>query len=133
MQGVAHNVVANTEGLQHRLCHAARGAESPVADIAGVIDQEQQRDLILEQRTDDGVIAIEKTAVLHNRRALLSHQVRAGANADSLFFPAKRHVNEISIFFNLTQQVRQVYVRQRRDEINPCALQSLDNRLCCVR
>lgn len=132
MQGVTHNVITNTEGLQHRLCHGPRRAESPVADIAGVINQEQQRNLILEQRADDGIIAIEKPAVLHNCRALLSHQVRAGTNADSLFFPAKRHVKEISILLNFAQQVRQVDIRQRRDEIDPRFLQCLNNRLRCV-
>jgi len=46
----------------------------------------------------------------------------AGANPDSLFFPANRHVNEIPIFLNLAQQVCKVYIRQRRDEIDSRAL-----------
>ena len=70
------------------------------------------------------------------------HLGRAGAAklwlaAASLFFYAWWNVLYLplllgSIFFNFAQQVRQVDIGQRRDEINPRALQSRDNRLGCV-
>ena len=84
------------------------------------------------QSTDDGIIAIEEAAVLHDRRALLAHQVGTGADADTFLFPAKRHVNQIAVFFHPTQQVCEIDVRQRGDQIDSRALQSIDNNSRCV-
>jgi hypothetical protein len=57
--------------------------------------------LILQQRAHDAVTAIEKSAILHDRRALFADQIGAGANPDPLFFAAERNVCHLRVAFHL--------------------------------
>ena len=84
-------------------------------------------DLILQQRADDRVVAVEKSAVLHNRGALLADQIGAGANADPFFLAAERHVDNLTIFVDFAQDVGEIDVRQRGDEIDARLPQTADN------
>ena len=82
----------------------------------------------MQQRANDRIIAVEKSAVLHNRGALLADQIGAGANADPFFLATQRHVENIPVVFYLVQQAGEIDIRQRRNEIDTRAFQSADDQ-----
>src|ERR1041384_2524754 len=77
IHGVAQNVVANSQSLQYGFGHGSRSAEGAIADISGIRDQQQNWNLILQQRAHDAVTTIKKSAVLHDRRAFFAEIGRA--------------------------------------------------------
>ena len=118
---IPESVIPNTQSLQNRLGHRARSAECSISDISGVINQKQNRDLILQERAHDPITAIEKTAVLHDRCTLFADEICTGTNADPLFFAAERNVYHLRVALRLSEQVGKIDVRKRCHEINTCA------------
>lgn len=88
--------------------------------------------MILQQGRYDGVIAVEKSPVLHNRCAFLSDQIGSGTDTYPLFLAAQWNVNHVGIRFNFMKQLCQVDIRQSGDQADAGSLQSVKNGICRV-
>src|ERR1043165_1777299 len=69
---VAQEIVADAEGVEHRHGRRPDAREAAVADIAGVVDDEKQRQREVNAGGDEAVAAVEQPGVLHPQRRLLS-------------------------------------------------------------
>src|SRR5258707_6775505 len=111
--------MTHAQSLQDRNRGSAHPRKTPVADIAGIINDKENRKLQLNPGGNDTVAAIQQSGVLHHDGRLLADQSSSCANPYSFFFTTQGHMNHIRIPLECVDKVETINIRKTGDQIDP--------------
>ena len=111
--------MTHPERVQHGYRGGSHSGESPIPDIAGIIDKEENRKFKLDAGSHNGIATIQEPCVLHDHRRLFSDQSGAGTNAYPFFLTTQRDVDDLSIPLKRVDKIETVDIRKTRYQIDP--------------